>query len=321
MEIYLNELSIHRQFHDVPSFRDAFVRLTELRKVARRFGHDMHSPRTILTAEPLRGVSMQHSLGKFRESERRAAQIWLTKGGPFWDEQREHGADDWLECRDEVVTDHAIGEAAYRKLRGVECGLASVRPSDWEYSPVEVVWRRGAEGLEDLTVSIANWRDVDALERSLREIPPSIRSWTDLKDVSARRFEKLVFSDRCFTPLDHTPFRRAAASQFLDLLEVLDRLTNAYDETGARTNEGHRIYRTHFTGDRAKFSDSSDTEKQRYKRELTFHHPRNRTDSLFCTWHGKLRGANLPLRLHFSWPVRAGEPIYVVYAGPKITRR
>ena len=63
MEIYLNELSIHRQFHDTPSSRDAFVRLMELRKVARRFGHDMHSPRTILTAEPLLGVTVLESAG------------------------------------------------------------------------------------------------------------------------------------------------------------------------------------------------------------------------------------------------------------------
>ena len=29
----------------------------------------------------------------------------------------------------------------------------------------------------------------------------------------------------------------------------------------------------------------------------------------------------MTLRLHFSWPVRAGEPVYVVYAGPKLTKR
>ncbi|MCY3818840.1 MAG: hypothetical protein OXH52_05670 [Gammaproteobacteria bacterium] len=41
--------------------------------------------------------------------------------------------------------------------------------------------------------------------------------------------------------------------------------------------------------------------------------------SLFCPWHGKV--SRLTLRLHFSWPVEAGRPIYVVYAGPKITSR
>ena len=29
----------------------------------------------------------------------------------------------------------------------------------------------------------------------------------------------------------------------------------------------------------------------------------------------------MTLRLHFSWPIRSGKPVYIVYAGPKITRR
>ena len=29
----------------------------------------------------------------------------------------------------------------------------------------------------------------------------------------------------------------------------------------------------------------------------------------------------MTLRLHFSWPIEAGKPVYIVYAGPKITKR
>ena len=69
------------------------------------------------------------------------------------------------------------------------------------------------------------------------------------------------------------------------------------------------------------FSDSSDkeTRKRRFREALTFPHPGERGSSLFCPWHGKVR--HMTLRLHFSWPVRAGRPVYVVYAGPKLTKR
>ena len=93
----------------------------------------------------------------------------------------------------------------------------------------------------------------------------------------------------------------------------------AFDATGARTTEGQRIYQDYFTGDNALFSDSSDDEKHRFREALTFPHPNERGNSLFCTWHGKVR--HLTLRLHFSWPIESGEPVYVVYAGPKLTRR
>jgi hypothetical protein len=67
------------------------------------------------------------------------------------------------------------------------------------------------------------------------------------------------------------------------------------------------------------FSDSSDTEKLDFRNELTFRHPDQPGRSLFCPWHGKVR--HLELRVHYTWSGRAGEPLYVVYVGPKITKR
>ena len=50
----------------------------------------------------------------------------MTKSGPFWDDLRNHGADDWLECKGKLVTDTAVGEAAFRTLHDSGCGLVSV---------------------------------------------------------------------------------------------------------------------------------------------------------------------------------------------------
>ena len=135
---------------------------------------------------------------------------WLTRGGPFWDDLRRHGVADYLECRGEVVTDHAIGEAAYRALHDVECALVSLTPSDWEFSPVEVTWRRDDEGLNNRTVALENWRDAAALEERLRNTPPPIRSWGDLRRVSTSRFGSLTFAGDCFDPLEGAPFIKSA---------------------------------------------------------------------------------------------------------------
>ena len=256
-----------------------------------------------------------------RESERRAAMIWFTKTGPFWDDlsQRQHAGDDYLECRGDIVTDYAIGEAAFRNLHGVDCGLVSFSPSNWELNPVEVVWRRGAEGLEDQRATLGNWWNVATLEDALQRSTPPIQSWDELRQASTNRFKSLIFADNCFEPLSGIPFARSAADRLVVLLDILDRFARAFDDDGSRNEEGHRIYRDYFTGDCAPFSDSSDTEKREFSRGLTFPHPDAPTDTLFCTWHGKISGSTF--RLHFSWPVVAGSPVYVVYAGPKITKR
>ena len=176
MEFFANEMSIHRQFHDLPTFNGAVGRLMAMRSVARRFGLDVYCHRVLKGVEPVPGVWMQQAVQGLADNERRALMSWLTHHGPFWDDIRCHDAGDWLECRGEVVTDSAVGEAAYRTMHGVECALISATPSDWDYSPVEVIWNREAEGLDDRNASLDNWRDGVALNEWLQDAPPTIRS-------------------------------------------------------------------------------------------------------------------------------------------------
>ena len=320
MEFLANDLSFHEQFNEIETFRSALARLMAMRRAARRFGREVYCHRTLLTAYPISAVPMQKAIGQLADkNEQRVAMRWLTHAGPFWDDLRQHDAGDRLECRDEIVTDTAVGEAAFRKLHGVDCGLVSVSPSDWDYSPIEVIWRREAENPEDRTTVLENWWNVEALVDALRDKTPPIRSWNDLRGTSINRFGSLVFAEDCFEPLKGVPFAKSAAERFLVLLGILDRLACTFDADGVRTPEGHQVYQDHFTGHKALFSDSSDKEKHQYRQELTFTYPGEPGGSLFCTWHGKV--SHSTLRLHFSWPLKANKPVYIVYAGPKITKR
>ena len=290
-----------------------------MRGVARRFGRDVYCHREFVAKEPVPGIPMLQAVQRLAVDKRRALLSWLTRGGPFWDDLRRHGPNEWLECRGELVTDTAVGEAGYRALHGSDCALISAVPSDWDYSPVEVSWSREEGRLDDRTATIENWRDSAALEAWLQDAAPPIRSWKDLEDVAKARFRSLTIVDRCFEPLAGVSFARSAADRFLVLLEILDRLAKAFDACGVPTSESTAIYRDYFAGENALFTDSSDSEKRRFRARLTFLHPDRPGESLFCTWHGKVR--HMTLRLHFSWPVRADEPVYVVYAGPKLTKR
>ena len=323
MELLTNDLSVHEQFQDIATFREAFSRVMALRNAAGRYGRAVHCNGMLLVANPIPDVSMQQAIMTAFPlyDQHRAAMIWLTQSGPFWDDirQRKHAGDDYRECGGDIVTDHAIGEAAFRKILGVDCGLVSFSPSDWELNPVEVVWRREAEGLDDRQAALENWWNVATLEDALEKRTPPIRSWDELRQASTNRFESLFFADDCFEPLLGIPFARSSADRFVVLLKILDRFARAFADDGTRNEEGHRIYQDYFTGKCAPFSDSSDTEKNKFSRGLTFPHPEDPARSLCCTWHGKIR--HLTLRLHFSWPVVAGSPVYVVYAGPKITKR
>ena len=126
MELFANDLSIHQQFYDLKHFRAALSRVMKMRQIAKQFGFDLSCPRTLINRCPISGNTLQQTIASLpSKNEKRAAMIWLTKNGPFFDDLRSHSEEDYLESCGDVVTDTAVGEAGFRKLHGIDCGLIS----------------------------------------------------------------------------------------------------------------------------------------------------------------------------------------------------
>ena len=313
MELLLNDLSLHGQFRNIPEFQVAIRQVMSLRQLASYWGRELYPQRNILNGQVTPSTSLHDALQMFPQNEKRSILQWLTRFGPFWDDSAEHGPDHWIECGDEIVTETALGEAAYSLSSGIRRDLVSFAPSRWEYSPIKV--RIAADTETD--VKVLNFWQAQELEAALREAEPPITSWAQLESVSRNTFRLLTFSPDCFRYLDGQPFAPGCADRIRIRLAVLDQLVGSVDASGQRTVYGHQLYQSHFTGDRAWFSDSSNSEKQEFEKELTFPGPDGGT--VFCTWHGKIN--NPPYRIHFSWPEQLGAPLYVAYIGLKITRR
>jgi len=288
-----------------------------MRHLARRFGRELQCHRNVVNSKVTHVHSMLQAMQVFDRNQQHPFLQWLTRLGPFWEDLREHSPDDYLECRGKVVTDTAVGEAAYCCLSGAHRGLLNLTPSSWVFSPVPVIWVLNTT--DRRIVDVLNHWDIQDLEAALRLAPPPLTSWEQLETGAKQRFTNLFFPADCFKPLDGRPFVKGPAHSILARLDILDQFKTCFDEQGERTPEGHRLYREYFIGQKAWFSDSSDTEKREFRIELTSRHPESDKEKLFCSWHGKVKTPQL--RIHFSWPVSAGEPLYVVYVGPKITRR
>jgi hypothetical protein len=323
LQLIANELSFHGQFNDLPSFKAAIDRLMKLRIVARQFGREILCHRNFSHAVIMPATPLGQAIQAFSMDERRAFLAWIAQNGPFWDDNRTHCADDYLEHNGVVVTDTAVGEAAWCRLNSIEAELVSVTPSNWLCSPLDVLWV--SSNGQAKSVDVQNHWDVTSLEKYLRIATPVLSSWAQLETVSRGRFTNLNYAQNTFTPLVGEPFVLAAANKILVILDVLNRFKTCFDANGARTQLGHEIYQEFFTGKKGDggrgpmFSDSSDTEKRDFKKELTFPSPLDPSIDLFCTWHGKVQTPQF--RVHFSWPVKAKEPLHVVYVGDKLTKR
>jgi len=317
VDLLFNDLSIHGQFADLTLFRAAIGRLMAMREIAQRFGRSLYCHRNFSQAQVTPALTMPAAVQALLVDERRALMSWLSKQGPFWEDIRSHGPDDYLECRGILVTDSAVGEAAFCCFHGVERHIASLIPSAWEFSPVPVTWTSDQGAPK--TCEVANHWDPGRLEDALRAAPAPLESWAHLERIAVPRCPELTFSRDSFEPLGGQPFHPGVAERILVLLETLNRLKSCRDAHGQRTPEGQRLYQNHFTGDKAWFTDSSDSDKGDFRTELTFLHPTTEGAYLFCPWHGKVKTPQF--RVHFSWPVPADGALYVVYIGPKLTKR
>ena len=315
MELLLNDLSVHGQFTDVAAFRQSLASVRAMRSTAEGFAREVYVHPNIVNCRVTSTVSVFEALQTLGRDEKRAVLGWFTKHGPFWSDDMRHSPDDYLECGAEVVTETAVGEVAFCATLDVDRRLVSFVPSAWECSPISVRYVSSIA----TDVEVSNYWQTQQLEAALQQAAPPIASWMELAAAVRSRFQRLTFSASCFSALDRQPFAPGVTERIISRLEVLDRLMGEIDRTGRRTPEGHRLYQDYFTGDRAWFSDSSDTEKNEFRQQLTFPHPEQPGRTLFCPWHGKVN--NPPFRIHFAWPPeRPGTRLFVAYVGLKITR-
>ena len=314
MDLMLNELSVEGQFYDNTTLSEAIGKIIGMRNAAKRYGVEVYCHANTANRHVRPDTALIHALSR---DQRMYMTSWLTRQGPFWEDARRHAPNEWYECDGEIVTDTGLAEAAHCVEIGIDRRMVSFAPSSWERSPIVVIRRENNAATDD--VQLANYWNVSNLEEALTESDPEPESWEQLEQICRRRFASLNFAANSFHPLNGQPFAPGVAPKIRRLLNALNEF---WAVDGLKSDEGRRIYDNHFTGGNAWFSDSSDTEKHQFRRELTFPSPNPGEDAVFCPWHGKLRMAHRQqFRIHFTWPIQPGEQLHVVYLGLKITRQ
>jgi len=318
VDFLVNDRSIHGQFNSVADFFGAVERIMEIRREITRVGSELFCHRGMATAQVTPNCTMPQAIQSMDRDKQRAWIQWLTRLGPFWTDVREHDEDDWLELNDgTLVTDTALGEAAFCLLHNLSRELVSITPSNWEIDPVSVTWRRS--GQAELAIDVRNHWLLETVCRSLAAAPLPFCSWGTLEERSRQAFKRLRIADEAFAALRGHPYAPGAAERIWILLSTLDSYRGCFDQDGKRTRQGDRMYAQYFTGQKAWFTPSSKSEIDDFEKELTFAHPDEPGQFILCSWHGKVKTPQI--RIHFSWPITASGPTYVVYVGPKITKR
>jgi len=320
MNLFLNDLSFHGQFETVPQFQDSIDRLMRIRKTAKdQFDRQILCHKNMKAVKITADMFIQEVVSKHLPRDMRVPLMeWLLRTSSW---TYKHDPDEiWTyddDGKEELATDAALAEAAFLTANGEDCHLISITPSRWTKTPICV---RREEPLLD--VEVENHIVWETLEHALRETEKPIKNWGELEEYCRRRFTSLVFANDAFEPLwKEARFSHAESSLFVRLFDALDKLKRDVDDNGERSEDGRRIYESFFKGGQPSFTDSSDSEKNDsiFRLRLTFARPEHPGEMIECFWHGKTRYQQL--RFHFNWPINADTPLYIVYVGPKITKK
>lgn len=319
MWLSLNELSFHGQFVRAGEVYDTMERIMSLKALARRCGQSLRVPRGLFDRPAVAVRPLGDVVRAWPDPNKRVAVLaWTQRDGPFALDDRQHPGDEFLVLEgapDDPITDTALAEAAWRKLKTGDAEVVSAIPSAYLQSPIRLLWR--PDDVARQPIELSNHTATPTLLEALTAATP-LASWTDLERRAKIRFTRITFCDDAFHPLGDEPFHLGIAEEVLERLRVLHEAKGHTTPGAGLTAEGLQLWQTYSVGDKAWFTDSSDTEKREFESELTFKHPTTGLGYL-AGWHGKVK--NRQIRIHISHPINHADPLFVFYVGPKITKK
>ena len=319
MNFYVNDLSLNGQFPDSKSFKSALVPLLKLRHNEPKFRENLYCSRLLYNRKVTRTQNLRDTV-RDTQDKLFIGQVmsWFAKSGPFWDDHRQSVEDDYFEYEKYDVTDQGLGEAARNKIVRIKACVFSFQGGSIEFDKTPLLVKQGLPEETIREINIENNWTIEQLIDIVRK-SKTYKTWTDIKQEIDRQFTGLIVSDNVIEHLSSMPFSKKVGFNVLERLAVLNDLVIESIGDGELSSNGTKILTDHFVGEKAWFSDESETNKNNFKKELTFPDPEDRQKRLFCPWHGKIKTPQI--RIHFEWPrPKKQVKIKVVYIGPKITK-
>lgn len=317
MTCYVNDLSLCGQYSDAATFLEDLAELMRMRSKESTLEQRLFCSRTLHTRPVTQNMNFRQAVESMRKHILVPLVLtWLTKNGPFWDDVRVPNDDDYFESNGQDVTNYGLGEAARRLLVGFQASSFSFASGGFDYSPIDIVHGLPESPLD--TVSVPNFWDTYALYIDALAVVPAPVNWKQMLELAQSRYDKLIFSANSIDKLLREPFSQRVVEQIFIRLEVLQRFMACRHENGHYTEKNHELIAQHFTGEKAWFTDESETNKKEFKEDLSFPDTEHSGHRVFCSWHGKIKSPQY--RIHFEWPVDARPKLRIFYIGPKITK-
>jgi len=143
LELHINDLSVDGQFTDAHNFRENLQPLLEFRAKYPALSQRMFCSRLFSDRPATPTQTVQAAVVATHDRTYIGLVLrWLTGSGPFWDDSRAENPDDYFHFEGNDVTLQGMGEAARRRILGVEAGTFSFTGNTTRFAQTPLNVRR-----------------------------------------------------------------------------------------------------------------------------------------------------------------------------------
>lgn len=316
MRVFLNELALADAWSSPSSIQQPLKEILQARRLRPALRNKLYCAGGMSGVPTSSGMPLSQAAQKLPRDMKVQLLEWVTKRGPFIEDDRQAIDEDLFYFGDDDVTHLGLGEATRRLLaKSLAATLSPVQDEHSHFAPTRLGVVHGLREKPIAHVCVPNYIELAALAECLEALEADPKNWQDLLELCRKRFDLLLIGPHCEEVLAPYPFSPAAGRKIIKLLKTLHEIKAEMDHSGRLSPAGLELRSMFFSGERASFSDESETRKQK-PGMFTFPDPGGGSD-IVCFWHGKI--STPAFRMYFDWPVESpARRLRVVYIGPHL---
>ena len=188
---HINDLSLNGGFSNTQSFCSILEALLKLRNREPTFSSQLYCSRSLRLRKVTPDADVRQAVSERNNLNFKIPVLaWVTKYGPFWDDNRYHNQDDYFEYQSYDVTEQGLGEASRRKLAGIDASVFSFLGSSHQFTISPLSVQQGLYEEPIRFVDIDNFWDLERLDKLIQR-SETYNSWKDVDVEINSRFSGL----------------------------------------------------------------------------------------------------------------------------------
>jgi hypothetical protein len=312
MGVYIfNDLSLQKNYADSAALKKDLEELAGFYNAGKEFGHTIYLHRDAIKQVSVLNTPFHRALKdikSFTQPQRAKIFAMLDKSTPVLPDDTAIPSGLAFYYDGQAIPNTGLAECACQSyMEEAISSTYSLSTSCFLKRILLVSIKQNNVPLEDM--SIENYFSLCDFIQKLQSLRGPIKSWEDFFHVVESQYKWVECTDEARISLRRQAFEQLLADRIISRIDALEQMAGAQSEEIFLELEKKYCH-----GDRAWFTDESETRKHELENKFTF--MVNGAQTL-CSYHGRISCRTF--RIHLAPRPKRGEKIYIPYIGYKIT--